>query len=449
MAAAVPEFERNAYQKAARTVLMNPLTTEIYPNVEALPLVRRWATPLADDLSQLFGYRLEMTPGTARLLRINDALDATHPALTDSTPARAFDRQRYAYLALAIAVLGRSGTQLSLSELAERVSAETARIDGLRSSSEKIADRAAFVDAIGWLQTRGAIRLADGNAKRWADDPSAGEALSDIDRDVIRALYRPTRVLQHIDSVTGLLARSEAVSRDTFRRESAQRVRRRLVEHPVAYYDALDAADRGTLRNLSAAADVAQLTGMMIERRAEGVALLDVSGSFSDRRFPGTGTVAQVALLLANVIADRVLDVDAPELNQLAAPEPDGSGLTASLDLALPRSAASAESDPADDRAPSAEEPDEEPESYPLLEQGWLRHAVENLLRDYGSTFAAVWSVDPKRLTHAAVTLLAELSLVVVVPGGVLALPLLARYRNASIKINRRSGQGDVSLFDL
>lgn len=248
MTPGIPEFERNAYQKAARTLLTNPLITEMYPNAEALPLVRRWATPLADDLLQLFGYRLEMTPGTARLLRISDELDASQPALTDSTPARAFDRRRYAYLALAIAVLGRSGTQLSLSELAERVAAETARMDGLQLLPEKPADRAAFVDAIGWLQGRGAVRLADGNAKRWADDPSAGEALYDIDRDVIRALYRPTRVLQHIDSVTGLLSCSEAVSRDTLRRESAQRVRRRLVEHPVAYYDALDAADRGILR---------------------------------------------------------------------------------------------------------------------------------------------------------------------------------------------------------
>ena len=70
--------------------------------------------------------------------------------------------------------------------------------------------------------------------------------------------------------------------------------------------------------------DVAELTGMTVERRAEGVALLDVSGMFSDRRFPGGGTVAQVALLLANRIADRVLDPDALPLSQLTAA---GAGL--------------------------------------------------------------------------------------------------------------------------
>ena len=125
----VPGFERNAYQKAARTLLMFPLITEVFPNAEALPLVRRWATPLAEDLSQLFGYRLELTPGTARLLRVKDQLAAGHPALTATAAVRPFDRRRYAYLTLAVAVLGRSGQQLALSELAERVAGETGRID--------------------------------------------------------------------------------------------------------------------------------------------------------------------------------------------------------------------------------------------------------------------------------------------------------------------------------
>lgn len=464
----IPGFERNAYQKAARTILMFPLITEVFPNSEALPLVRRWATPLAEDLTELFGYRLELTPSTARLLRVKDRLDSGHPAVTATASPRPFDRRRYAYLTLAVAVLGRSGQQLALSELAERVAAETGRIDGLELSPEKAADRAAFVDAVAWLELRGAVRLADGNAKRWADDPSAGEALYDIDRDVVRALYRPTRVLQHIDSVTALLARAEAVSRDTVRKESAQRVRRALVEYPVVYYDAVAPADRGLLRNASAAADVAELTGLAIERRSEGVALLDTSGAFSDRRFPGPGTVPQVALLLANLIADRVLDVDAADLVQLAAPDPPGALLVVQLDLALPRSgladASPERTRPGADVAPlpglgglgrgeaglgGLDDGSAVPARYPLLEQGWLRTAAADLVKEYGSTFAAAWTADLDRLLAAALELLAELSLVVAVPGGVLALPLLARYRNARIELNRRNGRAEVSLFDL
>lgn len=457
----VPTLERNAYQKAARTVLMFPLITEIFPNTEALSLVRRWATPLTEDLFGLFGYRLELTPTTARLIRVKDELDAGHPALTVGTTARPFDRRRYSYLTLAVAVLGRSGQQLALSELAERVAGETGRIDGLDLSPEKASDRAAFVDAVAWLEVRGAVRLADGNAKRWADDPSAGEALYDIDRDVVRALYRPSRVLQHIGSVTALLARAEAVSRDNVRREGAQRVRRALVEHPVVYYDALDPTDRGLLRNAAAAGDVAELTGLAVERRSEGVALLDTSGAFSDRRFPGPGTVSQVALLLANVIADRVLDVDAADLVQLSAPAPPGAVLATQLDLALPRSGmADAPLEPVEPTAysPSSDataEVDElhddatPPARYPLLEDGWLRTATAELVAEYGTTFAAAWTADPVRLQVAALDMLAELSLVIAVPGGVLALPLLARFRNARIEVNRRSARAEVSLFDL
>ena len=76
----VSALERAAYQKAARTILNWPLITEIYPNAEALPLVRRWAAPLRQDLAELFDYRLELTPTTARLVRTRDTLDASQPA---------------------------------------------------------------------------------------------------------------------------------------------------------------------------------------------------------------------------------------------------------------------------------------------------------------------------------------------------------------------------------
>ncbi len=451
MTAAVNALDLGAYQRAARTVLLSPLITETYPDGQALPLVRRWAAPLRNDLERLFGYQLHLTPTTARLVRARDGLDPTHPALAGATGDRPFDRRRYAYLSLLLSVLGRAGTQIALSEMADQVAAEAARIEGLELSPERAADRAAFVDTVGWLSTRGAVSLADGNARRWADDPSAGEALYDIDRDVLRALYRPSRILQHIDSVGDLLVRSDAVSRDTRRREAGQRVRRLLVERPVVYFDDLDPADHGALRNPAAATDVAAFTGMVIERRAEGVALLDVSGVFSDRRFPGSGTVAQVAFLLANRIADRILDPDAAELLRLQAPEPGVAQafLRSRLDSARPGGtgvqllnerpearAEDADENPVDDAI--------ELLRHPLIESSWLTTTMSELTRSYGTTFAAAWLADEPRLLTAAITLLTELNMVTPVPGGVLARPLLARYRNAVVSINKRAG-----LFDL
>ena len=450
----VPTLDRAMYQRTARAVLTHPLITETYPDTQTLSLVRRWAVPLRTDLARLFDYRLELTPTTARLFRVHDALDASQPAMAGPNEDRPFDRRRYACLALAVAVLGRSGMQVSLSELAERVTAEAARIDGLELSAEDKNDRAAFVDAVAWLQTRGAVRLADGNARRWADDPTAGEALYDIDRDVLRAVYRPTRVLQHLGSVTELLHRSDATSRSTRRMTAGQRVRRALVEQPVVYDAELDPADRGALRAPSAAAEVAELTGLVVERRAEGIALLDVSGRFSDRRFPGSGTVAQAALLLLNRMADRIEDLDAPPLISLPAPPPASDRLVEALDSVLPRPE---HTDPPVDR------PDEpvdfqqesgdqdaattEAPSYPMLGDGWLAATLADLIEEFGSTFRAALAADPPRLLAQIITLLTELKMVTRVPGGVLALPLLARYRNAVMDVRKRTGEG--GLFDL
>lgn len=455
----VGPLDRAAYQRAARTLLMFPLITTTFPTGEALPLVRRWAGPLRDQLGDLFGYRLDLTATTARLSRIRDAFDPSQPAMAGAQLDRPFDRRRYAYLCLALAVLGRAGAQIALSELAERVAGEADRIDGLELSLDRHPDRSGFVDAAGWLEARGAVRIADGSARRWVDDPSAGEALYDIDRDVLRALYRPSPVLQHIDTAGAMLHRPQGVSRDTRRRESAQRVRRALVERPVVYYADLAAGDRGMLRTPGPAAEVAELTGLAVERRSEGVALLDVSGMFSDRRFPGSGTRAQVALLLANRIADRVLDPDAPELVRLA-PDPDrGQAWVRALDAAMPRTGLITQF--IDEGPPAAEDIDQDAdlaetgsgeageagEASPLLESGWLRSTLDELIGTYSTALSAAQVADPDRLLDAAVDLLAELDMVARVPGGVLARPLLARYRNAVVTV--RAAAPPAGLFEM
>jgi uncharacterized protein (TIGR02678 family) len=442
----IPEFELAAYQRAVRTLLANPLVTETYPDAAALPLIRRWAKELRTELDRAFGYRLELTATTARLVRTLDELDATAPAR--STTDRPFDRKRYAYLALTLATLGRAGTQLALSELADAVAADAGRIDGLGLSTERAADRAAFVDAVTWLEVRGALRLADGSARRWADDPTAGEALYDIDRDVVNAVYRPKRVLQHVTSVTallgGVLAGTNGTGRDARRRYAGQRARRALVERPVVYYAAVDDEVRNFLRGQHAAvAEVERLTGLPAERRAEGIALLDTSGAFSDRRFPGSGTVAQTALLLLNEIADRIEDLDAPPLLRLAAPEGRQRELAEAVDSGLPRGGVLDELAVAEHVAGPGEA---EPAEYPLIENGWLATTMTELLERYGSTFAAQWRADPPRLLDAALDLLSELRMAVRVPGGLLALPLLARYRHVVVQVRKRATE--PTLFD-
>ncbi|SDD36496.1 TIGR02678 family protein [Rhodococcus tukisamuensis] len=443
----------DSYQRAARVILANHLVTATYPDRVALPLLRRWATELRDDLLELFGYRLEVTETTARLFTVADRLDATSPARTGTD--RDFDRHRYAYLALCLAALGRAGNQITLSELADHVAADAAQVDGVDLSTERAADRDAFVDAVGWLTARGAIALADGDATGWAANPAAGEALYDIDRSVVVALFRPHRALQHLVSVEGLVAGGADAPPNaehaTDVRETARRVRRALVERPVVYAAELDDDEALQLALPRTAADVEKLTGLVAERRAEGITLIDSSGRLSDLRFPSTGTVAQVALLLAGEIADRVLDPDAPEPVRLPLPESRHSDLVAQLDSAIPdagifRGLADEPEEPETD-AVAAETEYREPPRYPLIEDSWIDAAVAELIRRFGRTFAAQWQADPDGLRRRAVELLDKQMLVRRTDGGVLALPALARYRGVVVTVRERAAQPD--LFDV
>ncbi|MFE7743787.1 TIGR02678 family protein [Nocardia sp. NPDC057455] len=449
------------YQRAARVVLANHLVTRTYPDRIALPLIRRWATELREDLAELFGYRLEVTETTARVFPVLDRLDAGRPARTPGE--RVFDRRRYAYLALALAALGRAGDQITLSELADQVAAYASRVDGLELATDRAADRDAFVDAVGWLTVRGALALADGDAGGWASDPETCEALYDIDRPVVFALFRPPRALQHLHSVRGLLGEESTVTgvsaHSPTTAEIARRVRRALVEQPVVYAEDLAPVERPVLAQERVVAEVELFTGLRAERRAEGVALIDTSGRLSDVRFPGTGTLAQVALLLSGEIADRVLDIDHPLPRRHAASDADAA-LADQLDEAIPeatvftplaetRSPAS----PADDLDPPEEAQGQEerqaPSGYPLIEQAWLRETVQALADRYGTTFAAQWQADVARLTTEVVALLERLRLVRVVDDGLLVLPALARYRGAVVTVRtKRAAELFVTAAD-
>lgn len=436
------DLELADYQRAVRLVLRHPLITATWPDDKALMRVRRFSSALRQDLADAFGYRLELHGATARLVRTRDLVDPTQPAL--SRTGRAFDRQRYAYLALCLAVLGRAGLQITLSELAESVASDANRIAGLGLDPDRSADRRAFVDAVGWLEERGALRMADGSSSAWATDPGAGEALYDVARDVVFALYRPTRVLQHVESAAALLDRSMASSGNAERRAAAQAARRAVVERPVAYFSDVDEPAANHLRGSALAEDVQRLTGLRVERRAEGVLLVD-SNNFSVERFPGTGSVAQVAVLLAVEMADRATDPDGRRARRITPPSPfdKQERLIAEIDAGLPSATLIVLDDqqPGADPAQDTDEADNggDPAKLPFIAESFLRTAVGQILTRYASAFGAQWHADPDRLRVEAVALLERFGAVTSVPGGVLVRPLVGRYRNtvAAVKTRR------------
>jgi uncharacterized protein (TIGR02678 family) len=457
VASDVSSLELAEYQKAARLVLRHPLITASYPDASTLPLVRKWVRQLRTDLGEVLGYTLLSGGDTIRLRRVQDALDGTRPAVTRAR--RPFDRRRYAYLVLTLSALGRSGAQIALSELADTVAAEAGRIEGLGMDTGRKPDRDAFVDAVAWLEVRGALRMADGSAVEWVNDPERAEALYDIDREVAAALYAPSRVLQHLNSVTELLdgpgGSVSAQGREARRRVNARHARRLVVEQPVVYYTDVDEGLRGQLRSASLAEDIERLTGLDLERRAEGVALVNAGQRFSDVAFPSTGTVAQAALLLcariagylqrnrsrieplpaataAERLADAARRIDSalPDRGRVAdqlaeqawRPETDDSGPGDGTDSR------------SDGPGPAADA------AYPFLSDVWLRTELRKLVEDFGAGMAEKQAADPGRLLAEAVALLDSLGLVARVDGGVLVLPLLGRYRSITAHIKSPPG---------
>lgn len=435
----VTDHELADYQRAVRLVLRHPLITAVWPDVKALPRVRRFASTLRQDLIDAFGYRLELHGSTARLVRVKDLIDGTQPAR--SRTDRPFDRQRYAYLMLCLAVLGRAGVQIALSELADAVASDAGRIPGLGLDPDRGADRRAFVDAVGWLEERGALAVADGSAALWASDPRAGEALYDVARDVVFALYRPTRMIQSIATVATLLDRLAAGSGNEERRTAAQAARRAVVERPVAYFDDHDAAVANHLRGSALVEDVQRLTGLAVERRAEGVLLVDTA-NFSAEGFPGTGSVAQVAVLLVVEMADRITDPDGRRARRIDGPSRADrqAEIIASIDAGLPAASLVVLDEAGTDTDAAATHGDDEEGDgrLPFIADSFLRASVAAILTKYATSFGAQWHADPERLRAKAVALLARFDVVTVVPGGVLVLPVAGRYRNTVAEARAR-----------
>jgi hypothetical protein len=100
---------------------------------------------------------------------------------------------------------------------------------------------------------------------------------------------------------------------------------------------------------------------------------------------------------------------------------------------------------------PAEQETAAETAAYPFVTDAWLRTAMKQLMNTYGMAFAVAWRGDPDRLLSEALNLLASLRLVARVEGGVLALPLLARYRGTTAEVKpraRRSQPQTDTLFD-
>jgi uncharacterized protein (TIGR02678 family) len=471
-AAGVAASELGSYQQAVRLVLTHDVITDSRPRPGVLDQVLRWADQLTKDFRELLGYTLIATTRQVRLIRRLDALDPTQATMF-SRNGRSFDRRRLAYLCLVLASFQRSRVEISLADLVRAFTPAANAIDGLGFDATVTAHKAAVVDVLDWLVERGALRLSDGSLEAWAADSERGDALYDIDHDICSALFKPARPLQHLTSAAGLLDTPfVSAKRGAQRAAAAQRAARALAEYPVVYFAQVEPEIADALRLPGVAESLARLTGLAVERRAEGVLLADGGGRFTDKPFPGRGgAVNRAAGLLLAKVADVIEDPD-EHLTRLELPSEadDQRDLLARIDSALPVAGVVHElawSALDDDQlfenklfenrqservavSPAPDTPSAGPpvNAAVLIEDSRLKAMIDELYDELGpASFTITWQHDPGGLLDAAVSFLADLRLLRRVPGGVLMLPAAARYRNIKLALPvRHAGDGQMAM---
>lgn len=456
VAAQVQSSDLGSYQAAVRLVLTSDLITATRPRPGTLEQVLRWADQMTADFREVLGYTLVATTRQVRLIRRLDALDQTQTTIFAAKSGRPFDRRRLAYLCLVLASFQRSRVEISLADLVRTFTPSANGIDGLGFDPTQAQHKAAVVDVLDWLVGHGALKLSDGSVESWANDTERGDALYDIDHDICAALFRPARPVQHLTSAAGLLDTTfVSAKRGAQREAAAQRAARALAEYPVVYYAQVEPEIAEALRQGGVAENLARLTGLAVERRAEGILLADASGRFTDRPFPGRGgAVNRAAGLLLAKIADVISDPDEvlPAIEPPAESE-DRKDLLARIDSGLPLAgvvtelAWSAPSDTPDYPERSVASAPVSPLAVAFVADSRLRVMIGELYDELGAaSFTITWQHDQRGLLAAAVAFLADLRLLRPVPGGVLVLPAAARYRNITLALPARRAEGQLAL---
>jgi uncharacterized protein (TIGR02678 family) len=319
LGAALDQHRADERRRALRALLMRPQLT---PADEALVLVRRHADALREWLARETGWVLLVEQSSARLFkRPADLLDPTRGA-------PGFGRRRYILLCLACAVLERAEAQITLRTLGEelmRAAVDPALAQrGFQFALHQAHERRDLVHVCRFLIDCGVLARVAGDEDAYiarASD-SASDALYDVHRRVLSNLLSCTRgpsTFAPSDTPAEQESRLRALveeyvpdSPEARRTALRHHVARRLLDDPVVYFDELDSDARDYLANQRGplCARLAEATDLVVEQRAEGVAMIDPEGELSDTRLPAEGTLSHATLLVAEHLLEALSDDD-------------------------------------------------------------------------------------------------------------------------------------------
>lgn len=309
-------------RRAARALLGHPLLTA---RDDDFRLVRKHAAELAGWFADQAGWRLTVDAQSARLVKNPAATDdATRPAVAPKTKVP-FTRRRYVLLCLALAAVERSESQTTLGRLAEGVltgATDPALAEaGISFGMGRREERADLVAVVRLLLSWGVLTRVQGDEEAFVAD-GGDDVLYDVDRRVSGGLLATSRGASTVtaasfeERLTALAAEPLPETDDLRLRSLRHAMTRRLLDDPVVYYTDLTEAERAYLvsQRVSICRRITELTGLIPEMRAEGIAMADPDDTLTDIRMPEQGTDGHVTLLIATKIAT---DGAAPTLPEL------------------------------------------------------------------------------------------------------------------------------------
>lgn len=313
--------------RAARALLRRPVlrargTPRDEP--ELVVLVRRHAPALREWFHRNTGWPLVVDAESVRLVKtVPDTTDGTHPA-RDPRTRQPFTRRRYVLVCLALAALERADAQVTLGRLAEQVvlGAADPALVAVTFTLQRREERSDLVSVVRLLLDLGVLVRVAGDEESFVR--AKGDALYDVDRRVLAGLLATPRGPSTVDApaldgrLAALTAELPAATEELRNQALRRRLTRLLLDSPVVYSSDLTDEERSYLTSQRHAltSRITELTGLVAEVRAEGVAMVDPFDELTDVRMPDTGTEGHVTLLLAEHLAGRSDRVAPAELHE-------------------------------------------------------------------------------------------------------------------------------------
>ncbi|MCR3749618.1 TIGR02678 family protein [Lentzea californiensis] len=292
-------------RKAARALLRRPLL-RASSQADEYRLVRKHEAELRAWFDLNTGWRLVVDSEVARLVKVAATTDdASHPA-RDTRSKLPFTRRRYVLTCLALATLERADAQITLGRLAGQVVMGAADPElGVDFTLTGREERSDLVAVVRLLLDLGVLSKVAGEEDAFVRD--TGDVLYDVERRVLATMLATRRGPSTMDSLDLAELTAEVVpdSDELRNRAIRRRLTRQLLDEPVLYYDELDETELAYLTRQRAALtrQVSELTGLVAEVRAEGIAMIDPADDLTDVRMPESGTEGHVTLLIAEYLA--------------------------------------------------------------------------------------------------------------------------------------------------